>query len=381
VLPKRARRAGDGISQLLSNTLGEGQFGPNHWHLGRGRRAYNLFKPVLPKLVRRRLRQLHWALSAQRSLLDWPIESRYAAFQWAIMRDVLNKRGTNGTFIHFWPQGHQFAFVLTHDIETAKGQTNVRAVADLEEAYGFRSSFNFVTEAYRLDRDLIHELQMRGFEVGVHGLKHDAKLFSSYDDFMQGAVRINQYLKDLGAVGFRAPLMHRHPEWMQALAIEYDLSFFDTDPHEPIDGGTMSIWPFEIGHFVELPYTLVQDHTLTAILRETTPTIWLEKVDFLEGYCGLALLNSHPDYLADRTGWRVYEDFLEAMRRRPNHYWHALPREVARWWRARRTALTVESLRGAVLAEIWRDGSISSAGGLRIVTSSSPEPQERPTPG
>ena len=31
---------------------------------------------------------------------------------------------------------------------------------------------------------------------------------------------------------------------MQALEIEYDLSFFDTDPCEPIPGGTMSIWPF-----------------------------------------------------------------------------------------------------------------------------------------
>ena len=78
----------------------------------------------------------------------------------------------------------------------------------------------------------------------------------------------------------------RNPEWMQALEIEYDLSFFDADPYEPMPGGTMSIWPFILGRFVELPYTLIQDHTLTAVLGETTPRLWLEKVDFIERYRG-----------------------------------------------------------------------------------------------
>jgi hypothetical protein len=142
------------------------------------------------------------------------------------------------------------------------------------------------------------------------------------------------------------------PEWMQALEIEYDLSFFDTDPFEPIPGGTMSIWPFEIGRFVELPYTLVQDYTLTAVLGETTPRIWVEKVDFIETFSGLALLNSHPDYLLQPANWRLYEQFLQAMRRRDGSYWHALPREVARWWRARRQVATPDALPGAVTGTI-----------------------------
>ena len=121
---------------------------------------------------------------------------------------------------------------------------------------------------------------------------------------------------------------------MQTLNIEYDLSFFDTDPFEPIPGGTMSIWPFFIGHFVELPYTLVQDHTLTSVLGENSPRIWLEKVDFIEKYHGMALINSHPDYLKSRSTWKVYNDFLNEMKKRTS-FWHALPCEVARWWKAR----------------------------------------------
>ena len=96
------------------------------------------------------------------------------------------------------------------------------------------------------------------------------------------ANRINSYAKKWNAAGFRSELTFRQPEWMQALEIEYDLSFFDTDPFEPICGGTMSIWPFIIGHFVELPYTLVQDYTLTSVIGENSPRLWLEKVDFIK---------------------------------------------------------------------------------------------------
>jgi hypothetical protein len=138
--------------------------------------------------------------------------------------------------------------------------------------------------------------------------------------------------------------------------VEYDLSFFDTDPFEPVPGGTMSLWPFQIGHFVELPYTLVQDYTLTAVLGETTPRVWIDKVDFIEKYRGLALVNSHPDYLRDPANWCVYEQFLDAMSRRAGGYWHALPREVARWWLARRDCDRPEVLSGAVVGSISLDG-------------------------
>jgi len=134
----------------------------------------------------------------------------------------------------FWPAGQRFAFVITHDVETKEGQAYVRAVADLDESFGFRSSFNCVPERYRLDHELITDLRERGFEIGVHGLRHDGKLFNSHAGFMRRAERINVHLKELDAVGFRSPLTLRNPDWMQALEIKYDLSFFDTDPYEPM---------------------------------------------------------------------------------------------------------------------------------------------------
>ena len=117
----------------------------------------------------------------------------------------------------------------------------------------------------------------------------------------------------------------------------------------------MSIWPFTIGRFVELPYTLVQDYTLTAVLRETTPRLWPEKVEALESYFGQVLLNTHPDYLVDRATRRVYTDFLQAMRSRDG-YWQALPHEVAAWWQARRQAGSLADLPGGVVASVDEGG-------------------------
>lgn len=200
------------------------------------------------------------------------------------------------------------------------------------------------------DESLLAELRQRGFEVGVHGLKHDGTLFLSRARFEESARRINHYLHQWGAVGFRSPLTHRNPEWMQLLDIEYDSSFFDTDPYEPMPGGTMSIWPFFCGRFVELPYTLPQDHTLLVILGHRTPQLWLDKVHFIAQWGGMALVNVHPDYMRDPTQLAIYQTFLGQMAARIDRRrtapraertevsaggWCALPRDVARWWRTR----------------------------------------------
>jgi peptidoglycan/xylan/chitin deacetylase (PgdA/CDA1 family) len=322
---------------LVALTLGEARFGPAHWTLSLPKKAYYLLKPMLPRTLTRVLRQIYSGSEKPNADIHWPVDSRYVNFLWQAMEQLLSIVPQHEVYIKpFWPGSFQFALVLTHDIESNEGQKYVRAVADLEESLGFRSSFNFVPEGYPIDMNLVDELRQRGFEIGIHGLTHDGKLFNSRAKFERSAEKINKYLKVLGAVGFRAPLTIRHPEWMQSLDLEYDLSFFDTDPFEPIPGGTMSIWPFFLGRFVELPYTLVQDYTLTDVLKEETPKIWLEKVEFIRQHCGMALLNSHPDYLQSSSRLKIYCEFLQQMQEKQG-YWHALPREAARWWRGRAT--------------------------------------------
>jgi peptidoglycan/xylan/chitin deacetylase (PgdA/CDA1 family) len=323
------------IDDLLEMVLGEGQFGKSHWQLTPAKRIYFILKPFIPRVVIKRARRIFQWPQNGKFLLRWPIEDRYVRFQWEIMRQLLMVTNKSEIiFKRFWPDGKKFAFILTHDVETAEGFSYVKAVADSEEKAGFRSSFNFVPERYPIDHGLLRDLRQRGFEIGIHGLNHDAKLFSSYADFMQRVPKINGYMKAFEAVGFRSPYTMRQPEWMQALDIEYDLTFFDTDPFEPVPGGTVSIWPFTIGKFLELPYTLVQDNSLMSVVGETSPKIWLNKVDFICRFQGMALLNSHPDYLKNRLNFKIYKDFINAVKDMDG-YWSVLPRDAAKWWRYR----------------------------------------------
>ncbi len=356
------------IPSILSHSLGEAQFGVNHWSLSPFQRIYYLIKPFFPRLLAIKVRQYHRFKQETKFSLSWPIEDRYIQLQFQAVSKILkDKNLAQIPCIGFWPDNNRYAFILTHDVETLQGQDFVRTVANLEQEYGFRSSFNFIPERYAVDGELLEELRSRGFEIGIHGLKHDGKLFTSRRVFEQRVKRINHYLQEWKAVGFRAPLTHRHPLWMQSLNIKYDSSFFDTDPYEPISGGTMSIWPFFIGHFVELPYTLPQDHTLMVILGEMTPRLWIEKVNFIEKYCGMILLNTHPDYLRQPEYLGIYREFLQEMKARQG-YWQALPRDVARWWRLRHQANGIADLPNGSLFYLRRTET-----GITLVS----QPEER----
>lgn len=325
-----------GWTGLLAWILAEEQFGPDRYRLSPAKRAYYALKPILPRSLTRLARQAYRTTQARDFPLAWPSDPRYARFMVAL-RDAVAEAHPGATPTPLWPEGRDWALVLTHDVESARGRDFVSEVADLEERLGYRSSFNFVPERYAQDDRLMGQLRERGFEVGVHGLRHDGHLFASRSRFQRRARRINRYLEDWRAAGFRSPLTHRNPHWMQALDIEYDASFFDTDPFEPMPGGVLSIWPYFLGRFVELPYTLVQDYTLLNVMGEKTPAVWLEKARTIRAHGGMVLLNTHPDYLLAEGAMEVYAGFLEGMSGEPGG-WPALPVEAARWWRTRAAA-------------------------------------------
>lgn len=245
-----------------------------------------------------------------------------------------------------WPQGKRFALVLTHDVDTRKGQERCRQLMNLEQDLGFSSSFNFVPEDYADDRTLRQELVERGFEVGVHGLKHEGNMFKSRKTFMAMAEKINGYLNEWQAVGFRAPCMYHDLEMIQQLDIKYDSSTFDTDPFEPQPDGVGTIFPFLFRRdasreaYVELPYTLPQDFALFVMMGEKNIDIWMRKVDWICRKGGMALINTHPDYMCfdgGQTGAgtypaKFYQEFLACVKSRyEGAFWHALPKEVARF--------------------------------------------------
>jgi peptidoglycan/xylan/chitin deacetylase (PgdA/CDA1 family) len=244
-----------------------------------------------------------------------------------------------------WPKGKKFAFILTHDVELQGGHDKSLQLAMIEKESGFVSSYNFVPERYNVSPELRQKLVNLGFEVGIHGLNHDGKLFSNRKIFNERAERINYYIKQWNAVGFRAPAMHHNLGWIQDLNIEYDLSTFDTDPFEPQPDGMKTIFPFIVKDeerekkYVEMPYTLPQDFTLLILMKEDI-SIWKNKLDWIAEKGGMALVNVHPDYInfmnektLEEFPIKYYIEFLKYVKLKyENKYWNVLPKEAAKFW-------------------------------------------------
>jgi glycosyltransferase involved in cell wall biosynthesis len=296
-------------------------------------RIYYGLKPFVPQYVRTAIRR-KLAMRLRKQIGDvWPIMpgSQRAPENWT-----------------GWPLDKKFALVLTHDVESREGLNKCRDLMELERDLGFRSSFNFIPEgSYRVPSKLMEEITANGFEVGIHDLKHNGRLFGSYRGFKRCAARINRYARQWGASGFRSGFMLRNLDWLHDLNVQYDASTFDTDPFEPQPDGGHTIFPFWVpppngnsssGGYVELPYTLPQDSTLFLILGETTPEIWMRKLDWIAKHGGMALVNVHPDYMSfsgsrqttTRYPVALYLEFLTYLKSRyADEFWHVLPKDVA----------------------------------------------------
>lgn len=296
-------------------------------------RLFYAIKPLIPRELQLYLRRQLAARKLKKNQHIWPIDP---------------KSSIPPKFWKGWPGDCQFALVLAHDVDTQKGHDSVHKLMKIEEDLGFRSTYNFVPKRYNLSMDLINEVQDRGFQVCVHGLYHDGKLFSSHNVFNERARKINDYLKQWNAVGFTSPAMHHKLEWMHVLNILHCTSTFDTDPFEPQPDAARTIFPYYIsdsrninGGFLELPYTLPQDHLMYVILQQRNIDIWKRKLKWIAQQGGMALLNTHTDYMNFenmRMGLEEYPidhyiHFLEHVKSEyKDQYWHVLPKDIVPFW-------------------------------------------------
>lgn len=301
---------------------------PQH-HISSSTSLFYFFKPLIPRSLQIALRRRRSRRILPSNTSVWPIDPAAS---------------TKPADWPGWPGDKKFALVLTHDVESPRGVSRVRQLMDIEMNIGFRSAFNFVGDDYEIPLDLIQILKEKKFEIGVHGLHHNGRMYSSRRTFNRHRIGIQNCLKIWDAVGFRSPSMHRRVEWLHELGLRYDSSTFDTDPFEPQPHGVGTIFPFWIVDqtatraYVELPYTLPQDFTLFNILQEKTNDIWKRKLDWIASNGGMALLIVHPDYLSingqpansEEYPLQFYSNFLEYVRNKhAGQYWAALPSQVA----------------------------------------------------
>ena len=296
--------------------------------------AYYYVRPLLPRSVQIYARRQVVRLQARSRFPRWPIEPCLHDFFDLMLAIIGGISGGPVPCIAPWPNGHSWALVLSHDVEQAGGVAAVREVVELEREHGVRSSWNFVPRRYEIDSTLLSDLNDQGLEIGVHGVDHDGRDLESWATWQRRLPAAYDFAARWDAVGFRSAALHRHHEWMRSLRFAYDSSWPDTDPFEPQNGGCCTWLPFFNGQVVELPLTLPQDHTLFVILGHQDETVWVKKAEFLRKRGGLAVIDTHPDYLVDRRIRSAYDRFL-ARFADDAAAWHALPREVSAWWRRR----------------------------------------------
>jgi hypothetical protein len=303
------------------------------------REAYYLLRPLLPVPVRKHLQRAHLNDWQSIPFPKWPVDTTVDT----LLEQLLTLRIKTGggkavPFIWFWPDGATAAAIVTHDVETEKGVILSSCVMDTDESYGIPSSFQIVPEhRYNVTQTYLKTIRDRGFEVNVHDLNHDGRLFNNWSDFKHRVTEINRYGREFGAVGFRSAVLYRNQDWYNFLDFEYDMSVPNVAHLDPQRGGCCTVMPYFIGKVIELPVTMTQDYSLFNILNDCSLNLWKQQSELIRRRHGLLSVIVHPDYLDSEHTLAVYRELLAFLAdlNKTQHVWIPLPKEVNKWWRER----------------------------------------------
>lgn len=303
------------------------------------RRIYYALRPFFPLQVRRVLQRIALRDWQTIPFPAWPLDTTVEDFIEQLWVLVLRASGEERIpFVWYWPKAFHSCAIVTHDVETAEGQSLCEAILEIEHAHGIRSAFALVPEVrYEISEPVVGAIRRAGGEVCIHGLNHDGRLFSSEQVFRSRVSAINHYAEKWGAKGFRSPIMYRNQAWYDGFTLSYDMSVPNAAHLDPQRGGCCSIFPYFIGDIVELPLTTIQDYALYNILRGDPLVMWTTQMDAIIARHGLVSFIIHPDYTAKPKAQALYRELLKLIRKNGDekHMWLALPGEVDTWWRER----------------------------------------------
>jgi len=307
---------------------------------------YYLIRPILPVGVRKHLQKLRLRDWDKITFPQWPVDRTVDGVLEEVL--LLSLRAQNVEqipFIWFWPEGSSSCALVTHDVETELGTTLCPMLMDVNDSFGIKASFQVIPEErYHVTEDFLHSIWRRGFEVVVHDLNHDGRLFRDRARFVERAAKINAYGRQFGAAGFRAGVLYRNQQWYDALDFEYDMSVPNVAHLDPQRGGCCTVMPYFIGHVLELPVTMTQDYTLFNILNDYSTALWERQIELIMEKHGLMSVVIHPDYMVGARERSVYEALLAHLvnLRENKNVWITTPGEVNRWWRQRAGMTIVE---------------------------------------
>jgi hypothetical protein len=348
------------------------------------RRIYYAVRPWMGVGLRKHLQKAHLSRWDRIAFPHWPVDLTVERLMEASMTLAIEASGKERLpFIWFWPDGASACGLMTHDIEGQTGLDFCDELMDIDEGHAIRSAFQLIPEGREEAWErTAARLRARGFEVNLHDLNHDGRLFTDREEFLARARRINGYARRFNCDGFRSGAMYREQGWFGAFEFAYDMSVPNAAHLEPQRGGCCTVMPYFVGDVLELPLTTTQDYTLFHILNDYSIDLWREQIELIAGRHGLISIITHPDYLVGQRERDVYLKLLGHLveLRERDGVWFALPGEVNRWWRNRRAMRLVrdgdawridgpDSERAAVAYASLRDGrlvyDVDAAGSVR----------------
>lgn len=302
-------------------------------------KLYYLARPWLGVSLRKHLQRLRLRDWQSIAFPRWPVDRTVEQIHETLLGLCLQAHaGREIPFVWFWPDGLPSCIAITHDVETTKGRDFCSALMDLDESFGIKSAFQLIPERrYSLSMSFLESIRSRGFELNVHDLNHDGRLFASRAQFLERVRRINEYARAFGAAGFRSAALYRKLDWYGALEFSYEMSVPNTARLDPQRGGCCTTVPYFVGDIVEIPLTTTQDYSLLHILGGDSIELWRQQLESIGKGHGIAVFNIHPDYVIEKPGRKLYLQLLQHIERLRSEgkVWLALPRDVDRWWRSR----------------------------------------------
>jgi hypothetical protein len=303
------------------------------------RNAYYFLRPLMNVNVRKHVQRAR--LDGWRNILfpRWPVDTTVENLNEQMLLWSMKAKGVDRIpFVWFWPDGAGSCIVLTHDVETERGQSFCTELMNIDDSFGVKASFQLVPEGrYKISTDLVQSIHDRGFEVGIQDLNHDGHLFRDKEEFLRRAERINRYGETYGARGFRAAVLYRNQDWYDALDFSFDMSVPNVAHLDPQRGGCCTVMPYFVGDILEIPLTTTQDYMLFHLLGDYSLDLWKAQTESIVKKNGLVSFLIHPDYVIEKRARDVYRGLLGFLRHLGSRdkLWFALPGEVDQWWRAR----------------------------------------------
>src|ERR1700674_957827 len=233
-------------------------------------KMYYLIRPILSVSIRKQLQKIYLSGWDKMPFPHWPVDTSVDDLLQQLFLSAIRSSGVEQIpFIWFWPESAPSCVLMTHDVEGIAGRDFCPILMDINDSLGIKESFGVIPEQrYPMSPEFLSSIRDRGFEVVVHDLNHDGRLYTTRKQFLERVIKINAYGREYGADGFRAGVPYRKQACYDALDFACNMSVPNVAHLDPQLVVYCTVMPYFIGTILELPVISTRAYTLFNILKE-----------------------------------------------------------------------------------------------------------------